>query len=329
MNTNKKFVLFGLAMFLSSVLPAIAARNTFNNDLYFGLRNNNEVVSLQDFLRQEGYFQELSTGNFFALTRDGVAQFQKVNGIAPAAGYFGPKTRAAANAKLTVGVVTPPPADHASAVALLQQQLDTLIRQLALLQAPSTPTEPIAATTTPTAPAVETPAATTTPPVVELPALPNPFDSTLVITSTFPSLTLSRYNDVVLNELTFATTEKIAVTKLSLTNSGTLPDANILNVQLVDRFGAVIAKADIKNSVITFIMVPDASKTDQGLAVSGKAYSIRADIITPNYGAIKPNIRLDIQAVSDVSAFDYNDLTRVATVASSTFPVIGPVITMF
>ncbi|MDD4989364.1 MAG: fibronectin type III domain-containing protein [Candidatus Pacebacteria bacterium] len=74
---------------------------SFVRDLMLGL-SGDDVKRLQIFLNGHGY-PLATTGpgspqnetNFFgALTRAALAKFQKANGIIPAAGYFGPKTKA-------------------------------------------------------------------------------------------------------------------------------------------------------------------------------------------------------------------------------------------
>ena len=121
--------IFILLIILSSLgglgLPAEAA---FEKDLYFGLRNDPAVAELQEFLLQTGTYAGPVTGNFFSLTLAGVKIFQRQEGIAPAAGYFGPLTRARANQ-----LVAAPAA--AARRAELQAQINQLLQQLAELQA--------------------------------------------------------------------------------------------------------------------------------------------------------------------------------------------------
>lgn len=79
----------------------------FNRDLQTG-SSGNDVLTLQRFLNGHGYIIAPagpgSPGNetsiFGALTQAALARFQAANGIVPAAGYFGPITRAFINAML-------------------------------------------------------------------------------------------------------------------------------------------------------------------------------------------------------------------------------------
>jgi len=76
----------------------------FENDLYYGLMNDQRVYCLQEFLKSQGedvYPEGLITGNFLSLTRKAVIKFQEKYSsdiLAPldlkeGTGYFGPKTR--------------------------------------------------------------------------------------------------------------------------------------------------------------------------------------------------------------------------------------------
>lgn len=100
----------------------------FARDLFFG-SSGTDVKTLQQFLNHQGSAVATTgpgspgreTTYFGRATRDAVIRFQKTHGISPAAGYFGPKSRAKASALCTVeGTVpvvppivigtTPPPA---------------------------------------------------------------------------------------------------------------------------------------------------------------------------------------------------------------------------
>jgi peptidoglycan hydrolase-like protein with peptidoglycan-binding domain len=61
--------------------------------LKYGCKGD-DVVALQDRLRELGLFTGKSTGNFYSVTRDAVVAFQKKNGLT-ADGVVGPKTREA------------------------------------------------------------------------------------------------------------------------------------------------------------------------------------------------------------------------------------------
>jgi len=79
-----------------------------DNNLYFGLRNNNEVQCLQEFLKNQGpeiYPEGYITGNFFSLTQQAVIRFQEKYaaeilaplGLQAGTGYVGSFTRAKIN----------------------------------------------------------------------------------------------------------------------------------------------------------------------------------------------------------------------------------------
>lgn len=82
---------------ISMLLPIMAFGASFDRDLYFGISSDHDVTRLQEFLFKQGVYSGPVTGNFFALTQEGVKRFQEREGIKPAFGYFGQKTRAWAN----------------------------------------------------------------------------------------------------------------------------------------------------------------------------------------------------------------------------------------
>ncbi len=93
---NVKLALSGKAT--TGTITAAFARN-----LEFGMTGE-DVKALQQWLNTNGYRVASSgpgspgneTTKFGGATRSALIKFQKANGITPAAGYFGPKTRAAA-----------------------------------------------------------------------------------------------------------------------------------------------------------------------------------------------------------------------------------------
>lgn len=87
---------------LTSTTPA--SPGAFMRNLSVGMTGD-DVKALQIYLNTHGYTITSSgpgssgqeTNRFGGLTRAALAKFQKGKGISPAAGYFGPKTRAAMN----------------------------------------------------------------------------------------------------------------------------------------------------------------------------------------------------------------------------------------
>jgi peptidoglycan hydrolase-like protein with peptidoglycan-binding domain len=121
-------VVAGLGLVFASVAPAASAQSTadlqaqiaallaqiqslqaqlgtsssaavmFNADLTIG-STGSDVTALQNWLIAKGYsIPAGATGYFGAQTQAAVAAYQAANGITPAAGYFGPITRAKVNA---------------------------------------------------------------------------------------------------------------------------------------------------------------------------------------------------------------------------------------
>jgi peptidoglycan hydrolase-like protein with peptidoglycan-binding domain len=121
MTVKKLLVLAALvsvSISFSGFIAKIDAQESFNRDLYFGMRGDPDVMKLQQFLAQHGEYSGPITGNFFSLTREAVKKFQAAQNIIPATGYFGPLARAQAN-EIPGG---------------LQAQISDLLRQVAALQ---------------------------------------------------------------------------------------------------------------------------------------------------------------------------------------------------
>jgi hypothetical protein len=80
---------------------------SFTHDLTVG-STGADVTALQKLLISKGDLTGVSapTGYFGSLTVAALAKFQAANGISPAAGYFGPKTRAFVNAMSTTTTTT-------------------------------------------------------------------------------------------------------------------------------------------------------------------------------------------------------------------------------
>ena len=285
----------------------------FSRDLYFGLKNQPETKHLQEFLQREGYYQGLITGDFFASTRGALIAFQEKKAVYPARGYFGPVTRALVNKMI--------------AIRNLENQINELLALLKKLQTETsiTPVEPVTTTTIPQTGTIAT--TTISVPVVVAPV--TPLASNLSILVDYPSRSTTARMDLTVNSLKFTANEPIAIKRLILTNTGTLADIYVANIRLFDpKTNRVLATVnEPKNQTIEFVLTVDEEKTDKNLIVSGKSYDVIADIITPSRGAERPKLILDIVKASDVSAFDYNNLTRVANLKDSLFPVSGPVIT--
>ena len=91
----KKLAFYIAVGFFAAPIAVFAAG--FDRDLYYGIADDRDVTRLQEFLKSQSVYSGPVTGNFFSLTRGGVKRFQEREGIAPALGYFGPKTRTRAN----------------------------------------------------------------------------------------------------------------------------------------------------------------------------------------------------------------------------------------
>jgi len=120
-----------LALVLSVVAPVAAGAQsmsgTFNTTLKYG-STGPAVVALQSFLVSKGLLTMpagVSMGYFGGLTKSAVATYQISKGIQPSAGYFGPITRAAANADSVGGTTTTTTTPGCSAGALFNSMTGT------------------------------------------------------------------------------------------------------------------------------------------------------------------------------------------------------------
>ena len=281
-----------------SVPTPNAPKVVLTQDLYFGLRNNEAVRNLQQFLKDNNFYTGPITGNFFSLTLSAVKKFQVANIINPPLGYVGPKTRAVINKISIKGGFSQAGKDK--------------------IEQPVTQPSPVEQ------PVVVTPSEVVKPAEV--------IKSSLKILTTYPSSSLSKYIDVILHEFKFSDDtqgEKIAITKIRFKNIGTLAFGYMVNLQLLNsNTGVVLASAQEKSGgVVEFVLTPNSSLPDQGLMVSGGLYSILAMLITPNTG-VKSYIQFSIESAEDLTATDFNNLTRGATLSQNTFPIIGPRITL-
>lgn len=97
---NIKIVLSGSAPATPPITAPVAATYNFTKDLTVGSFGA-DVVLLQDFLISKGHLtmpSGVDKGYFGSLTKSALVTYQKLVGISPAVGYFGPKTRAHINA---------------------------------------------------------------------------------------------------------------------------------------------------------------------------------------------------------------------------------------
>lgn len=119
MKTGIALVAFGAVLAVSFAFAASAHAQTscnFTRSLTVG-STGSEVMAVQQFLNANGA-QVSATGAgspgqestyFGAKTKAAVAKFQAANGVSPAVGYWGPLTRAVANAKCGTTPSTPGP----------------------------------------------------------------------------------------------------------------------------------------------------------------------------------------------------------------------------
>lgn len=128
-----------IIVFLLLFVPLVS-NASFDSNLYYGLRNNNDVKELQKFLADEGFYTGPITGQFFSLTLKAVKDFQEKKKISPVSGFFGPATRKIANEILTGRLALPdlPPVEPAKnsddVIKYLQDQTALFLQQINLLE---------------------------------------------------------------------------------------------------------------------------------------------------------------------------------------------------
>lgn len=117
----KKLILVCLVSLLFIPSRTFASLDT---NLYYGLRQNNNVTQLQKFLISKGFLTGNATGNFFSLTARAVKVYQTNKGIS-STGYVGPLTRKAINGELAANIFSPgqPATNQTGATALTPSQL--------------------------------------------------------------------------------------------------------------------------------------------------------------------------------------------------------------
>ena len=113
MSSSEKNQIAGqLEEFLAS-LQGTSGECTINQDLYFGMDDNEQVRCLQEFLKSRGqdiYPEGLVTGNFYTLTEQAVTRFQNKYaseilspwGLTQGTGFVGSTTRAKINELLSL-----------------------------------------------------------------------------------------------------------------------------------------------------------------------------------------------------------------------------------
>lgn len=144
-----------------AAIPFVVFAANFDHDISYGTRHDPEVTSLQEFLTKNGSYQGPLTGNFFSLTRQALIDFQKKEGITPASGYFGSKTRAKINMLVGTTVLS-----REEIIASLRAQIEALQTKIADLLAKAALEKQ----------ALATPAPAATAPLLPSPS-PSPFPS--------------------------------------------------------------------------------------------------------------------------------------------------------
>lgn len=88
----------------TSTVPSSFA---FKRDLQVGSKGT-DVVELQKFLKEKGFFNREPTDYFGSITKTALINYQKSVKISPASGYFGPKTREYINSVMGTSTTVQP-----------------------------------------------------------------------------------------------------------------------------------------------------------------------------------------------------------------------------
>ena len=96
-------LIHNIAYLQAELLKLQPTTGAFTYDLYYGLWNNAEVKRMQEFMISKGYLASgLNTSNYYLKTVEAVKAYQTAKSITPVNGRFGPLTRSAANADLSL-----------------------------------------------------------------------------------------------------------------------------------------------------------------------------------------------------------------------------------
>lgn len=94
-----------LAILAILTIPLFASAQVFERDLYYGLRKNEDVKRLQEFLTEQGVYNGVISGNYFTLTSNAVKRLQRIYKVRPVNGRFDGLTRGMVNDIVAEGMV--------------------------------------------------------------------------------------------------------------------------------------------------------------------------------------------------------------------------------
>ena len=219
----------------SSAAPATSSY-TFSKDLTLGSKGA-DVTALQQLLITKGYLTAVSapTGYFGALTQKALAAYQSAEGISPAVGYFGPKTRAFVN---SMSVATP--------------------------AAPSTPVTPGSPVTTPSVVAPATGLAVSV-------ASDNPAIGSIISSSGSSGSGSAARVPVLGVNFTAGNSGAVTISEVKFHKIGVLSDSSISGAYLVQNGQVVAQYNSINQGVVDFsglqLSVPAGQTLDLQLAI--------------------------------------------------------------
>ncbi len=269
---------------------------SFTSDLTVGSRGA-DVNALQQLLINKGYLTAVSapTGYFGSLTQAALGKFQAANGIHPAAGYFGPITRAFVNS-MSVGTTTTTTTSYPAGCTSSSGY------------SPTTGQSCASGTTTTT---------TVTPPATGLAvslAPSNPAAGSLISSD---SAAAARVPVLAIN-LTAANSGAVTVTDIKVHKTGVLSDSSISGAYLVQNGQVLYQYTSLNQGVIDF--------SSLSLSVSAGQTQTLVVAIDPSTGLDAGNtVGFAMNAASDISAFD---ASNNAITPSGGFPLNGNIFTV-
>ncbi len=126
---NKIIYIFRFFVFSSLFFaPLTVFAVSFEHDLYMGMPHEKDVEVFQQFLKDQGLYSGPVTGYFRSMTKEAAIRFQQKEGIIPALGFIGNKTRMYIEAMQTTALIT------SESVETLRTRIASLTAQLRALQ---------------------------------------------------------------------------------------------------------------------------------------------------------------------------------------------------
>jgi hypothetical protein len=282
-----------------------AATYNFTGDLTVG-STGSAVMALQQFLIGQGDLVLATPTTYFgAMTQKALAKYQAANNIAPAAGYFGPKTRAFVNSLSTTSTSTTTTTTTTTTGSTLPAGCTSTSLYSQTTGLPCSTTTGTTGTTVGTNTSVNAPA---TGLLVSL-AAQSSATSLVAGAARTPIETVN---------LTAGNSGAATVTSLSFQKNGVVSDNSISGAYLTQN-GQVLAQySSLTNGVLTF----------SGLSLSipaGQTLTVTLAIDLSGSSSAGNTVSFSIPSASSVTAFSSNN---TAITPTGSFPLSGNTLTV-